>query len=235
MGKRWRFMGWFWDCVHLNARATNYCLISHFSSPPRSASSFPAPRSRCNLWWWLRRIFWDVWEKTEESQKPGQALNIHPHSRFNNDINNKLQSRVRIVGCNRNHILWNKRKGNLKLVPLTDVELWKEFFSVNLWVGCVVGGFEMELFWSAFKPGRCKTSDDVLIMRFSWFQCNRVCLDAPFGDDTSDLFWQWSETLCWKVSLRDATCDKLKCFESHEGWSDELKFCLWKKLLECRS
>lgn len=235
MGKRWRFMGWFWDCVHLNARATNYCLISHFSSPPRSASSFPAPRSRCNLWWWLRRIFWDVWEKTEESQKPGQALNIHTADLITILITNY---NLEFVSWGATEITFYETKGK---------ETWNWFhwqtlsYERNFFrLICELDALWVALKWNCFeahlnKPGRCKTSDDVLIMRFSWFQCNRVCLDAPFGDDTSDLFWQWSETLCWKVSLRDATCDKLKCFESHEGWSDELKFCLWKKLLECRS
>lgn len=58
----------------------------------------------------------------------------------NNDINNKLQSRIQIVGCN-----WKQRK-----TAKTGSRLWKEFL-VNLWVKCVVGGFQIQKEKTAFR------------------------------------------------------------------------------------
>lgn len=58
----------------------------------------------------------------------------------NNDINNKLQSRIRIVGCN-----WKQKK---------TAKNWFQYernFSVNLWVKCVVGGFQIHNEKTAFR------------------------------------------------------------------------------------
>lgn len=167
-------------------RSANNKLSSNFGFSRSSASTilqFSIARLRCNLLPWLSQIsfmFWNKRSSSRSSSKRRTAQVIQRENWSNNNINNKLQSQIHIVGCTENTFCETKGKKLRNWFHFDSRGAMKGIPSVNLWVKCVVGGFKHPQ-WSTLHREIFKASWVVEINKKSSTECRQCDWVLPRG------------------------------------------------------